>query len=122
MSLFKYLIKIFVKVEFDICGVWAEGGGVGSVTLRTSNEELKCSTSLPNFVTSSVLPKESRGAADPTEMKLEDIEESPSQSSQGEGGASTPTNDTTPTMTKATKFFKRHREQNCSILSYSACD
>ena len=90
----------------------------------SSNEELKCSTSLPNFVTSSsMLPKESRGAAaDPTEMKLEDIEESPSQSSQGEGGASTPTNDTTPTMTKATKFFRRHREQNCTILSYSACD
>ena len=42
VSLFKYLIKIFVKVEFDICGVWAEGGGVGSVTLRTTNnQELK---------------------------------------------------------------------------------
>ena len=42
MSLFKYfIIKIFVKVEFDICGVWAEGGGVGSVTLWTTNQELK---------------------------------------------------------------------------------
>ena len=41
VSLFKYLIKIFVKVEFDICGVWAEGGGVGSVTLRTTKQELK---------------------------------------------------------------------------------
>ena len=42
VSLFKYfIIKIFVKVEFDICGVWAEGGGVGTVTLRTTNQELK---------------------------------------------------------------------------------
>ena len=42
MSLFKYfIIKIFVKVEFDICGVWAEGGSVDSVTLRTTNQELK---------------------------------------------------------------------------------
>ena len=41
VPLFKYLIKIFVKVEFDICGVWAEGGGVGTVTLRTTKQELK---------------------------------------------------------------------------------
>ena len=46
MPLFKYLIKIFVKVEFDICGVWAEGGGVGSVTLRTTNQELKLKAQL----------------------------------------------------------------------------